>query len=271
MPVYPGAVRRLIPHANTENVRSYVRNRINFHTAVTDAASLYSYFSQPGNPCSHFYVAENGTVEQYIDTDFYSAADYEGNDTTISIETWDGYGRLWTSGQPPAWTPAQIAALRSLTTWIIQTHRSIPTRLATDSRVGETSRGLSWHRLGVESSPPFRPGYRVDGGMYYSTVIGKTCPGDARIAQIPGILAAIPPMPPLRPTHLEDTMLLISDSYRARGVLGVLALGGGWIEIRDPAELANLRSAGIPLVPVNNATIDELIHDARGRYWEGNK
>ena len=208
MPVNPGAVQRLIPHANTENVRATVRNRINFHTAVSDASSLYPYFSQPGNPCSHFYVAEHGTVEQYIDTAFFSAADYQGNDATISIESWDGHGRVWTTGQPPAWTAAQVAALKALSTWITHTHRTIPLRLATDSRVGESSRGLSWHRLGVESSPPFRPGYRVDGGQYYSTSVGKTCPGDARIAQIPGILAAIPPVPIQLPVQ-EDKMVVI--------------------------------------------------------------
>ncbi|MFF3065941.1 N-acetylmuramoyl-L-alanine amidase [Oerskovia sp. NPDC057915] len=219
MAIYPGAVQRLIPHANTENVRATVRHRINFHTAVTDASSLYPYFSQPGQPCSHFYVAEDGTVEQYIDTDFFSAADYQGNDATISIESWDGYGRLWTAGgQPPAWTAAQVAALKALSTWITHTHRTIPIRLASDSRVGESSRGLSWHRLGVESSPPFRPGYRVDGGMYYSTAIGKTCPGDARIAQIPGILAAIPPAPPL-PNVLEDKMIVILNKSNNAAII----------------------------------------------------
>lgn len=76
---------------------------------------------------------------------------------------------------------------------------------------------------------------------------------------------------PLTPTHRERDrpMLLTSDSHKARGVLAVLALGGGWCEIRDPAEIANLRAAGIPLVPINNATLDELVRDARGRYWAG--
>ena len=245
MPVYPGAVQRLIPHANTESVRAFVRNRINFHTAVTDASSLYPYFSPPGRPCSHFYVAEDGTVEQYIDTDFYSAADYEGNDATISIESWDGYGRLWTTGQPPPWTAAQVAALKALSTWIIQTHPTIPTRLATDSRVGASSRGLSWHRLGVESSPPFRPGYRVDGGMYYSTSVGKTCPGDARIAQIPGILAAIPPIPTRLPVQ-EDDMLLIRDN--STGAV-MLVLGGVGSAVLGP-DYASFQRAGVPVVGV---------------------
>ena len=45
-------------------------------------------------------------------------------------------------------------------------------------------RGVGWHRLGIDSSPPFQPGYRVHGGEHWSTSVGKACPGDRRIAQI---------------------------------------------------------------------------------------
>lgn len=200
MAIYPGAVKKLVPRTFK---RATERNRINLHTAVTNASSLYGMFSKAGAACSHFYVREDGTVEQYIDTDRYSAADLEGNDATISIETWDGYtGRPgW---QPPPWTPKQVAALVALCRWICATH-DIPVRIAQDAKVGASSRGISWHRLGVDGAFPRLPDPRAGrlqrgGGMHYSSAVGKVCPGDARIAQIPGIVAAInPPAPKPKP------------------------------------------------------------------------
>jgi len=182
MAIYPGAVKKLVPRTFK---RATERNRINLHTAVSNSASLYPMFSK-GGACSHFYVREDGTVEQYIDTDRYSAADLEGNDATVSIETWDGYnGRPgW---QPPPWTPAQVVALVALCRWICATH-DIPVRLASDAKIGASSRGISWHRLGCDGNFPNLPDPRAGrlqrgGGMHYSTAWGKVCPGDARIAR----------------------------------------------------------------------------------------
>jgi|GEM_PF-6677593 len=224
MAIYPGAVVRLVPRTFK---RATERNRINLHTAVSNSTSLYPMFSK-GGACSHFYVREDGTVEQYIDTARYSAADLDGNDATISIETWDGYtGRPgW---EPPPWTAAQVKALVALCRWICATH-DIPVRLAENSKVGSSSRGISWHRLGVDGAFPRLPDPRAGrlqrgGGMHYSSAVGKVCPGDARIAQIPGIVAAIgapapgptpPPAPtPPPPDDLEVLMgypFIVSDS-----------------------------------------------------------
>lgn len=179
MPWYPEAIRREIPRFRTRMTPV----RVNLHTAVSSTTSLYSYFAVPGRVCSHFYVRQDGTVEQYVDTAYRAAADLEGNADTISVESWDGYLRTWRDGDPvPPWTPAQVDSLARLTRWVLDAHPSIPARLAVDSLPGPTSRGVSWHRLGVNP-------WRKPGGLLYSNAVGKVCPGDARIAQIPTILA----------------------------------------------------------------------------------
>ena len=186
MPWYPRAVRKTVSRFRT----SLTPRRVNLHTAVSNASSLYGYFSRSTSPCSHFYVREDGTVEQYVDTSYRAAADLRGNASTISIETWDGWGGSWTSGPPPAWTPAQVTALRDLIDWILATHPTIPRRLATTSRDDSTSWGISWHRLGVPATRlQLLRGASQTGGMLYSRAVGKVCPGDRRIAQIPGLLA----------------------------------------------------------------------------------
>ena len=186
MPWYPRAVRKPVSRFRTP----LTPRRVNLHTAVSNASSLHGYFSRSTSPCSHFYVREDGTVEQYVDTSYRAAADLRGNASTISIETWDGWGRSWTSGPPPAWTPAQVTALRDLIDWVLATHPTIPRRLATTSRDDSTSWGISWHRLGVPATRlQLLRGVSQTGGMLYSRSVGKACPGDRRIAQIPGLLA----------------------------------------------------------------------------------
>lgn len=172
---YPGAVRKPVTRFTTK----MKPNRVNLHTAVSSTTSLFSYFNQPGKVCSHFYVREDGTVEQYVDTSIRAAADLQGNADTISIETWDGYRRLWTSSADlPEWTTRQLVALAQLLRWISEVH-NIPLTPLGNSLPG--SRGVSYHRLGVNP-------WRVSGGLLYSTAYGKVCPGDRRIAQIPMLL-----------------------------------------------------------------------------------
>lgn len=168
--------------------------RANLHTAVSSASSLYSPFAtRSGKVHSHFYVAKDGTIEQYRDTAYAAAADYKGNPDTISIETWDGYPVTFTSAATViAWEPAQIVALVKLLAWILDEHPTIPRRLATTSRKDSTSHGIGWHRLGIPATYAQRAlGRSQTGGLLWSKSVGKTCPGDKRIAQIPGILAAL--------------------------------------------------------------------------------
>ena len=99
MAIYPGARVRLLPRAFA---RATVRNRVTFHTAVTNADSLYAQFAK-GGAASHFYVGEDGTVEQYIDTDRFSAADLEGNDEVSADHMAESLSyRLDLRGEPAA-------------------------------------------------------------------------------------------------------------------------------------------------------------------------
>lgn len=182
---YPAAVRKEVRRFRTP-IRGPVR--VNLHTAVTNTTSLFSHFNRPGNPCSHFYVRKDGTVEQYVDTRYRAAADLQGNPDTISIETWDGYrngapGYWRHSSDVPPWTDAQMRSMAALLAWLTKTHPSIPARLATSS-AGSSSHGISWHRLGIDP-------WRVSGGLKYSNARGKVCPGDRRIAQIPTLVTSL--------------------------------------------------------------------------------
>lgn len=186
MAIYPGARKRLIAKHNNGNRRMKQVRRMNLHVAVSEASSLYGFFSGAG-VCSHFYVDKKGNVEQYIDTAYASQADLQGNYYTISVETQGGVNNP--DGEP--WTEAQIVALAKLWDWARDTH-GIKNRIATGTRNTAESEGLSWHRLGIKGNFSRRKGlasisYGGGAGLLYSTAYGKVCPGDAKINQIPEI------------------------------------------------------------------------------------
>ncbi|MFC9934565.1 N-acetylmuramoyl-L-alanine amidase [Glutamicibacter sp. NPDC127525] len=187
MAIYPGAKKRLIPKWNKVKIARW--RRMNLHVAVSEASSLYGMFSRSNSACSHFYVAKDGTVEQYIDTAYRSASDMNGNDSTISVETQGGVKNP--DGEP--WTDEQVEALTKLWKWARDTHE-IKNQVAKNTQSNENSAGLSWHRLGVEGNFAGRPGILSSsykpGGIKFSSARGKICPGDAKILQIPGIWAA---------------------------------------------------------------------------------
>lgn len=208
---FPGAIWKPITASKPRRALT-VHNRMNLHVAVSEAASQYGYFNQDweydgaGNvtrfiPDSHFYVRRDGIVEQYKDTELQAFADGEGNDATISVET-QGMGG-------GTWTPEQRESLSELFAWAVKTH-GIPAKLATNSFAGSSSsRGLSWHRLGIDGNFPALPSILAGreergGGLHYSSSRGKECPGDDRIPQVPSILARslqlLDPEPPPPPT-----------------------------------------------------------------------
>lgn len=186
MPLMPGAIRKeLTVQKGRKPMATY--NRVGLHIAVSESKSLFGYFNQAGHPDSHFYVRRGtpeqlaahqpATIEQYVDTALRANADYEANDATISVETQGGLN----NADVEHWDESQILALASIVAWAIATH-GIKPQLASDSvAFSDTSKGVSWHRLGIDP-------WRKPNGMHYSTSRGKRCPGDARIAQIPQIL-----------------------------------------------------------------------------------
>lgn len=185
---YPHAKRREITAAKGRK-KMAVYNRVNYHVAVSEAASLFGYFNQPGIPDSHFYVLKDGSVEQYVDTIYQAFADLDGNDATVSIETQGGLK----NGEKEKWTRKQRQTIADITKWVSKEH-GVKLVQARDSKLGSSSQGISWHRLGINGNFPktgiLRGRQQLGGGMNYSTSFGKTCPGDAKIKQIPSIVKA---------------------------------------------------------------------------------
>lgn len=184
MAIYPKAIWKPIPLKGRRALTIY--NRMGLHVGVTETTSLFSFFRKVGVD-SHFYVRKDGTVEQYVDTSLRANADLEGNDATISVETQGGLKNA--NGEP--WTEAQLQALAELFAWAVKTH-GLKVQIASSSKIGEESKGLSWHRLGINGNFPALPSVLAGrnqrgGGMYYSRATGKACPGDSKIKQIPTI------------------------------------------------------------------------------------
>lgn len=184
MALYPGATKHLIPKWNKVPITRY--RRMNLHVAVWGRDSIRSLFAGSNTACSHFYINKAGGVEQLIDTKYRSAADRDGNDSTISVETEGGLSNV--NGEK--WTPQQIVALAKLWAWVRDTH-DIKNQIAINTNTNSNSEGLSWHRLGIKGNFDSRPGLasKSYGGILYSGAAGKECPGDAKINQIPEIFA----------------------------------------------------------------------------------
>jgi len=208
MAIFPGAINKPIT-ASKGRQRLTLYHRLNLHVAVSEAASLHDLFNRSGQVDSHFYVRRDGTVEQYVDTDWRAFADLDGNDATISVETQGGVNNP--DSEP--WTTAQLEALAQLYAWVVRTH-GIAHKVATSSHADERSRGLSWHRLGIDGNFPALPDPRAGriqrgGGLRYSSAAGKICPGAGKIYQIPEIFersAQILGTTPNPPTSEEDDM-----------------------------------------------------------------
>lgn len=200
MAIYPEATYKPIT-ARKGRKRLTVYNRVNLHVAASEAHSLHGFFNVSGREDSHFYVRKDGTCEQYVDTAYQAFADLDGNDATISIETQGGAKNA--NGEK--WTDAQVKTLADIYRWAMETH-GIARKIAVSSQPGQPSKGLSWHRLGVDGNFPKMPDIlagRIQrgGGMRYSRHFGKVCPGDAKIKQIPLIfdLATASPVPAPKP------------------------------------------------------------------------
>lgn len=172
---FPGAIRKEVTRFNPGGDRARLRIKgrgICDHVAASEAASLFNYFNEPGNPCSHFYVRRSGIVEQYVDTDWVAPANLEGNPTLLSIETQGGATELTVDIEP--WEPAALDALIQLHIWL-QKIDGFPIQEMPNSL--STSKGVGYHRLGIDP-------WRVLGGELWSRSTGKLCPGLEKIRQI---------------------------------------------------------------------------------------
>ncbi len=167
---YPKAVHRKLPEADSQGF--YDKKLIVLHTAVANVRSLYPYWTSPNVGLeSTFFVARDGTVEQYTDSSARADANYKLNREGISIETQDNQPA--DAQHLEAWAPAQLDAIVDLVRWCCETHE-IPKRMATSPY----DSGICWHaQFGAPSAlTPSR---------------GKVCPGWRRIEQVPEILRRV--------------------------------------------------------------------------------
>jgi len=160
MSICPFAVQKLIPPGSND---PRIKPRVAIlHVAVSVADSLYEFFrDRSGGVESHFYVALDGTVEQYRDTGWQADANFLANDFAVSIETAGmGVGK---------WNDAQLAAIKRLLLWL-NVADGIPLQKCP-----------TWDGSGV--------GYHVQFGSPGKwTPVAKSCPGPDRIEQFLTVL-----------------------------------------------------------------------------------
>jgi len=179
---YPEAIRKPVdrykPGGSVAAAMPHPR-RLCLHTAVSSNDSLFELFNTPGNAVAHFYIREDGGVEQYVSTNIRASANLEGNPDTISVESWDDAGLRRT------WTDAQIEAIAKLAVWIHQKH-DIPLERCPSSKPG--TQGIAWHRMGIDGNFPEPPGRlrggRVKGGELWTESFGEECPYEEKIRGI---------------------------------------------------------------------------------------
>ena len=84
MALYPPAIQKPVPHgAEDPPITPRV---VILHIAVSEALSLFGWFTRSGGIESHFYVRKTGAVEQYRDTDIQADANTDANNFAISID-----------------------------------------------------------------------------------------------------------------------------------------------------------------------------------------
>lgn len=193
----PFAQQRILPENATQ--RRIIPRTVIFHTAVDGPGDtdLAAHFAQPSIKAeSHFYVTWHGTIVQMMDTEVEADANGSADAFGISVETEDNSARRGSDILP--WTPAQLDALVRLTDWCCVTHH-IPRQRATSARLPGAA-GIAYH------SQPMRE--RFDGTAHnpWTAYQGKTCPGDARVAQYPGIVARVAALTTPTPAPEDDDM-----------------------------------------------------------------
>lgn len=199
MPRCPFATWHPINTLYLPNRNKVAHNRMTVHITA-GRGSPWGFFDHPQRASSEFFVYADGRIEQFMDSDVQAEADLEGSDASHSVEN-EGYGNA-------PLTPEQVAANAAIFAWLRDTH-GVPNQIATDSKIGASSHGLSWHRLGVDGNFPDLPSplagrTQRGGGMHYSLARGKVCPGDDVVLQIPQIFAlsqsgAVPVSNPITP------------------------------------------------------------------------
>lgn len=174
----PFADQLLLPESHTQPT---ITPRLVILHSAAGKGSLHNFFAKSSNLESHFWVGEDGTIEQYIDTNVRADANLKANGFALSIETES------TVAATERWNPVQAAAIVRLVGWICDEHR-IPKRQVPTW----DGSGIGWHNM-FGTPGPWTPH-------------AKSCPGLARTPQardeiIPAVAAAgTKPAPKPTPT-----------------------------------------------------------------------
>lgn len=221
---HPRAERR--PLGTQTEPRMSAHNILCYHTMVGSLLGTDDYFDDGGyyGVESHFGVGgssdgpRDGHIIQWQNTAFCADANLDGKPDVLSVETSDG-------GDPNRpWSPKQIDACVDIGIWVCRTY-NIPPVLVPDTKPGR--RGIAYHRQGCDHSSSYRPrgwpydSWRVPGGVRWSGVLGKVCPGDVRIRQlvdivIPRIKAGLNVGGGSAPPAAPSTPLLLSEDFMDR-------------------------------------------------------
>lgn len=160
----------------------------------------------------HFFIRDNGHLDQFIDTERTADANYKANPFAISVETED-------DGRPDlnAWTPEQLATIDRLSRWLRDEHGIQPVLARTSAGGGH--------------------GYHSQFPMVWTPHKGKTCPGPLRIAQLKTVVLPrlnSPVQPVIVKKRKGKTMKVTRDS--SDGAV-YLATDRGLIHLKNEEEV----------------------------------
>lgn len=204
----------------------------------------------------HFWIANNGFIDQLVDTNRRADANYRANPFAISVETED-------DGTPDndPWTPQQVKAILKLCRWVHEEH-GIPLRRCN----AWDGSGIGYHTMWGAPSP--------------WTPVAKTCPGAARKAQFEREIMPLltragtvvqPPRPspapsppsPLKEFPMGDTCIIKGDAspewYTSNGITKNHILSQPHAAVLRL--VFNLKVASVtPLVPIvmEQAIVDSI-------------
>lgn len=159
MPIYPVATYKEVPNHSGPRTQ-----RLGFvvHVQVGDG-SCYAEFDIPANAASsHFWISQQGAVEQYVDTDLIAWAEEAGNGAYISCE-FEGF-------TPEDMTAQQMSAGEALAAWCSLVD-GFPLVAVDHGGTGVTSH---CHYPSGQPDPAWGD---------------HSCPGPIRLAQIPALIA----------------------------------------------------------------------------------
>ena len=137
MPRFPGAVWRDVGAPNRySNGLMHAQLGVVLHVNDAQSNDLFGWITGDHDMSCHFQVNKAGKVYQYIDTNFSSWCQKDGNNTYLSIES---QGLASESA-----TPAQVDAIGKILAWVHKVH-GMPLVLA--EVPGQ--RGFGWHGMGA--------------------------------------------------------------------------------------------------------------------------